>query len=59
MMHAAQANNRRTGTELFQVDDRSLDYLERLLDFDELEFVMPALDFDPAEVLNQFLGGTA
>jgi hypothetical protein len=59
MMHRSHADNPRTGTELFQVDDRSLDYLERLVDFDEVEFVMPASGFDPGKVLQTILGRTA
>jgi hypothetical protein len=48
-----------TGTEIFQVDDRSLDYLERLVDFDELEFERLDSGFDPREILQIILGGVA
>jgi hypothetical protein len=60
MMHAARSNNPRTGTVIFQVDDRSLDYLERLIGC-EVEFQPLAekpVDYE-REILQTILGGIA
>jgi hypothetical protein len=61
-MHAAQANNHRTGTVVFQTHDTSLTYLERLVECRDVEFVelggVPRA-FDPEEILQKHLGGSA
>jgi hypothetical protein len=56
MMRAAQANDETTGTVLFSEDD-PWGYLKRLVNFDEVEFVIPASDFEPKEIMQKHLGG--
>jgi hypothetical protein len=63
MTRRAHSDNWRTGTTVFQTSDRSLTYLESLLEcrdveFTELDEAPHASDFDLEKILNQFLGGT-
>jgi hypothetical protein len=58
-MHQSQANDEATGTTVFQVEDEALDYLDRLVGCEDIEFEPLALAFDPSGVLQKHLGGVA
>ena len=58
-MHRSDADNPRTGTTVFQTSDEALTYVERLVEWRDIEFFPLDSGFDPTEVLYKHLGGQA